>query len=104
MAKRTPPLFPANKRQLNLLGERIRSARLRRRMTQSALAMRADVSLPTVRKLEQGDPTTSLSTLFRALQVLGLDKDIDLLAENDELGRKLQDIHQIGAPRGGRRV
>lgn len=104
MPKRTPPLFPATKRQLTLLGERIRSARLRRRMTQSALAVRADVSLPTIRKLEHGDPTTGLSTLLRALQVLGLDKDIDLLAKDDELGRRLQDIHQVGAPRGRTRA
>lgn len=69
-------------------------------MTQATLAARADVSLPTIRKLEKGDPTTSLATLVRALQVLGLDKDLDLLAANDELGRTLQDIHQVGAPRG----
>jgi DNA-binding XRE family transcriptional regulator len=68
-------------------------------MTQATLAARADVSLPTIRKLEKGDPTTSLATMVRALQVLGLEKDIDLLAANDELGRTLQDIHQIGAPR-----
>jgi len=69
-------------------------------MTQATLAARADVSLPTIRKLEKGDPTTSLATMVRALQVLGLEQDIDLLASNDELGRKLQDIHQVGPPRG----
>ena len=100
MSKRTPPVFPAATRQLNELGGRIRAARLRRRMTQAALAVRADVSLPTIRKLEHGDPTTSLATMVRALQVLGLEQDISLLAADDQLGRKLQDIHQVGAPRG----
>jgi transcriptional regulator with XRE-family HTH domain len=91
-------------RQLDELGGRIRAARLRRRMTQATLAARADVSLPTIRKLEKGDPTTSLATMVRALQVLGLEKDLDLLAADDELGRKLQDIHQVGAPRGRKKA
>lgn len=91
-------LHPA--KQLALLGERLRAARLRRRMTQAALAMRADVSLPTLRKLEQGEASTSVATLLRALQVLGLEKDLDLLAKDDEVGRRLQDIHQVGASRG----
>jgi transcriptional regulator with XRE-family HTH domain len=103
MSKRTPPVFPVTSRQLNALGERLRASRLRRRMTQAVLAARADVSLPTLRKLEQGEPSSSLATLLRVLQVLGLDKDIDALASDDEVGRRLQDIHQFGAPRGKRR-
>lgn len=71
-------------------------------MTQAELAARADVSVPTVRRLENGDPTSSLATVARALQVLGLNADLDLIASNDELGRKLQDIHQVGPPRTGR--
>jgi transcriptional regulator with XRE-family HTH domain len=102
MAKRAPAVFPRAMRHLDALGGRIRAARLRRRMTQATLAARADVSLPTIRKLEKGDPTTSVATLVRALQVLGLEKDLDLLAANDELGRTLQDIHQVGPPRGRR--
>lgn len=103
MPKRTPPIFPSSSRQLVQLGERLRAARLRRRMTQATLAARADVSLPTLRKLEQGEPSSSLATLLRALQVLGLDQDFDLLARDDEVGRRLQDIHQVGAPRGRRK-
>ena len=100
MPKRAPPVFPGTQRQLEALGERLKAARLRRRMTQATLAARADVSVPTVRKLEKGDATTSLATLARALKVLGLHGDLDLLAAHDELGRKLQDIHQVGPPRG----
>lgn len=103
MPKRTPPIFPVTSRQLTELGERLRAARLRRRMTQAALAARSDVSLPTLRNLEQGESSSSLATLLRVLQVLGLDKDIDVLAKDDEIGRRLQDINQIGAPRGRRR-
>lgn len=100
MPKRTPPLFPTASRQLDELGERLRAARLRRRMSQAALATRADVSLPTLRKLENGESTSSLATLMRVLDVLGLDADINTVARDDEVGRRLQDLHQKGPPRG----
>jgi transcriptional regulator with XRE-family HTH domain len=102
MAKRTPPVFPAAARQLSALGARLEMARLRRRMTQHTLASRTGISIPTLRKLEQGDAGVSVATLLRILQVLGLASDIDRLAADDELGRRLQDSQQKGAPRGRR--
>ncbi len=83
--------MPRAQRQIRDLGERLRTARMRRQMTQGELAARVGVSVPTVGKLERGDPATSLSTMLRVLAALGLEKDIDLLARNDELGRELQD-------------
>jgi len=99
MAKRRPLVFPAAARQLVALGERVEMARKRRRMTQQTLAARAGISVPTLRKLEQGGAGVSLAALVRILQVLGLARDIDRLAADDELGRRLQDIQQKGAPR-----
>ena len=60
-------------------------------MTQAVLAERVGVTLPTIRKLETGDPGSSLATVIRVLQVLGLAQDIDRLAEEDVQGRVLQD-------------
>jgi transcriptional regulator with XRE-family HTH domain len=100
MSKRTPPVFPAAARQLAALGARLEIARKRRRMTQYTLASHAGISIPTLRKLEQGDAGVSVATFLRILQVLGLAGDIDRLAADDELGRRLQDIQQKGAPRG----
>lgn len=60
-------------------------------MTQPMLAERVGVSVPTIGKLEDGDPSTSLATMLRVLAVLGLAADIDLLAAQDTLGRSLQD-------------
>ncbi|MBB5878840.1 transcriptional regulator with XRE-family HTH domain [Xanthomonas sp. 3498] len=102
MAKRTPPTMPRAQRQIRGLGERLRAARMRRQMTQAELAERVGVSVPTVGKLERGDPATSLSTVLRVLTALGLDKDIELLARDDDVGRQLQDsqLRRPGARRG----
>ena len=100
MAKQTPPTFPAGRRQLEALGERLRAARLRRRLTQAVVAVRVGVCKQTLAKLEAGNPSTSLATMLRVLQVLGLGKDVDQLAADDELGRKLQDMAQPAPPRG----
>jgi transcriptional regulator with XRE-family HTH domain len=91
MSKRTPPTHPQSRRQIVALGKRLRAARLRRKMTQPMLAERVGVSVPTIGKLEDGDPSTSFATMLRVLTVLGLAADIDLLAANDTLGRSLQD-------------
>lgn len=91
MAKRTPPVYPAARRQLAALGQRLRAARLRRDLTQAMLAERVGVTVPTIAKLERGVATTSLSTMLRVLNSLGFATDIDALAATDHLGRLLQD-------------
>lgn len=91
MAKRTPPSHPRAQRQIKALGQRLRAARMRRAMTQEVMAERVGVSVPTLAKLENGEPSTSLATMLRALTVLGLADDIDLIATQDTLGRELQD-------------
>ncbi|EIL92968.1 transcriptional regulator, XRE family protein [Rhodanobacter fulvus Jip2] len=91
MSKRTPPTHPQARRQVVALGQRLRAARLRRKMTQAMLAERVGISVPTLGKLEAGDPSTSLATMLRVLSVLGMAADIDLLAAEDTLGRSLQD-------------
>jgi transcriptional regulator with XRE-family HTH domain len=84
--------FPSVAKQMRALGERIRLARLRRRMTTLLFAERMGVSRDTLNRLEKGDPTIALGTYVRALRVLGLDKDLDIVARDDDLGRKLQDL------------
>lgn len=91
MARRTPPTHPQARRQLTALGHRLRAARLRRKMSQPILAERVGVSVPTIGKLEHGDPSISLATMLRVLAALGMAADIDVLAANDTLGRSLQD-------------
>ena len=85
MAKRTPPTPLAGRRQLLALGERLRAARLRRAMSQSALADKVGVHVQTILKLESGNPATSLATMLLVLKALGLSDDIDALAADDPL-------------------
>jgi transcriptional regulator with XRE-family HTH domain len=86
------PLFPALDRQVRALGERIRLARLRRKLSTTLFAERIGISRDTLNRLEKGDGNIALGTYARALRVLGLDRDLDALARDDELGRKLQDL------------
>ncbi len=67
------------------------------------MAERAGVSRDTLHRLEKGDVSISLAAFLRVLQVLGLDGDIDALARDDVLGRKLQDMRQPGPSRRRRR-
>ena len=92
MPRTTPTLFPAATRQLASLGERLRVARLRRRYSADSVAKRAGVARGTLYRVEEGDPGVSLATYASVLRVLGLQSDLDLVARDDVLGRKLQDL------------
>ena len=98
MPAKAPPLYPSQARLLHELGQRLREARLRRRFTVMQVAERAAVSRPTLNKLEQGDAAVTMGTYLRVLAVLGLDKDLSLLAAEDPVGRRLQDA-ELGVPR-----
>jgi len=92
MPRKSPPLFPQEQRTLSELGERLRLARKRRRLSSAAVAGRAGISRTTLYKVEAGDAGATLGSYVRVLAVLGLEGDINLLADDDRLGRKLQDL------------
>src|SRR4051812_47496264 len=101
MGRRVRKPFPQASRQMEALGDRLRHARLRRNLTGVLFAERMGVSRDTLHRLEKGDPGISLGTYLRALRVLGLDQDLDLIARDDVLGRRLQDERMI-SPRSAR--
>lgn len=78
--------------RLAVVGEQFRLARLRRNLTIEQVAERSQCSRLTVAKLEKGLPTVSLGVVMRVLYALQLDEDILRLAEDDKLGRVIQDI------------
>jgi transcriptional regulator with XRE-family HTH domain len=92
MPAKAQRLFPSSQARLAALGERLRLARLRRRFSAATVAARAGISRVTLYRAEHGNPAVSLGTLLRILEVLMLERDLDQLAHDDELGRKLQDL------------
>ncbi|MGD8836624.1 MAG: helix-turn-helix transcriptional regulator [Desulfobacteraceae bacterium] len=56
---------------LTQLGEQLRKLRLERNDRQSDFAARLGVSIPTLRKLEQGDPTVAIGTWIDAIWLVG---------------------------------
>ncbi|MEQ8477302.1 MAG: helix-turn-helix transcriptional regulator [Fulvivirga sp.] len=76
---------------LETVGEQIKLARLRRKLSSEMVAERAGISRNTLISIEQGKPTVSIGHYLNVLKVLGLENDFLLLAKDDELGRKLQD-------------
>lgn len=103
MPSKAPLAFPSETRLLADLGERLRLARLRRRLTTTAVAVRCGISRPTLAKVERGDPSVTLGTYLRVLATYGLDGDLATVAGDDALGRRLQDLALPEARKGRRR-
>ena len=77
---------------LSIVGEQLRLARLRRDLSIEQVAERAQCGRMTVARLEKGIPTVSIGVLLRVLYALQLGDDILKIAQDDVLGRTIQDI------------
>ena len=84
-------ILPKGKRLLNAVGESIKLARLRRKLSGEQVAERAGLSRGTLWQIEKGAPSVAMGAYFQVLFVLGLENDFLKLAGDDDLGRKLQD-------------
>ena len=91
MVKKRAILLPKTRQIIETVGEQIKLARLRRKLSGKMVAERAGIGRNTLVSIEQGKPTVSIGNYLNVLKVLGLEKDLLLLAKDDELGRKLQD-------------
>lgn len=92
MPSKPPLVFPAEQKLLAQLGERLKLARMRRKLSTTVVAQRAGISRSSLYKAEAGDAGVTLGTYLRLLAVLGLEMDINALAADDKVGRKLQDL------------
>jgi len=79
------------KKILATLGENIRLARLRRKLSIRSMAERAGIAPSTLGTIELGSPSVSLGNYLQVLTVLRLDDDILLIADKDPIGRQIQD-------------
>jgi transcriptional regulator with XRE-family HTH domain len=91
MTSRATPLYPASAKEMETLGQRLRDARLRRSFSMESVCARANLSRPTLYKIENGDPSVAIGFYVQVLRVLGLLADLSLIAKEDALGRRLQD-------------
>ena len=91
MGRETSTLLPKHERLLADLGENLRLARLRRKLSAEQVAERASVSRSTLHMMENGSAGTSLGKLVQVLAVLGLEQDLSGVGIDDVLGRKLED-------------
>lgn len=85
-------VLPRYKDTLAQMGEQIKLARKRRKLTAVQVAERADIARSTLSLIEKGEPSVAMGAYFNVLRVLGLQDDFLKLAADDTFGRKLQDL------------
>ena len=86
-------VMPQTQKVLSQMGEQIRLARLRRHLPSELVAERAGVSGQTVTAIEKGSISVAIGAYAAVLHALGgLEQDLLLIAKDDDLGRKLQDL------------
>ena len=91
--KKTNLMYPGMDRNLKIMGEQIKLARLRRELSTSIICQRADISRSTLWQIENGASTVSIGAYAAVLHAIGgLDKDLTLIAKDDETGRVFQDL------------
>ena len=93
MNKRGVTVSPKTAETLEQMGEQIKLARLRRRLSAELVAERADISRATLWNVEKGSPSVAIGIYAAVLHALGnMDNDFLLVAKDDEFGRTLQDL------------
>ena len=90
-------IMPDTENILKTMGEQIKLARLRRKLSATLVAERAGISRSTQWKVENGNPSVAVGIYAAVLHALNnMDKDLLKIAGDDELGRKLQDMDLMG--------
>ena len=96
-------LLPRLTKILENLGEDIKLARLRRKLSAEQVSGRAGISRSTLWQIEKGLPNVSIGYYAQVLFVLGLEKNLSIMAADDTLGRKLQDAEILVKKRAPKR-
>ncbi len=78
------------------MGENIKLARKRRKLTTIQVSERANINRSTLFRIEKGDTRVSMGAYFNVLRVFGLQDDFLKLASDDEFGKRLQDLKLLG--------
>lgn len=93
MSKKAATVLPQTQKILTQMGEQIKMARLRRNLSAELVSERAGISRATLWNVEKGSPSVAIGIYAAVLHALNnMDSDLLLIAKDDELGRKLQDL------------
>ena len=104
MSKRNAVVMGTQK-ILAQMGEQIKLARLRRELSMELVAERAGISRATLWSIEKGSPSVSMGAYAAALHALNnMDRDLLLIAKDDELGRTLQDLGLLTGKRAPKKA
>lgn len=104
MRKAAYNILPATEEILKTMGEQIKLARLRRDLSAELVAERAGISRASLWKVESGSPAVAIGIYAAVLHALGdMDKDMLLVATDDEMGRQMQDLNLMTRKRATRR-
>ena len=97
-------IVPATENILKTMGEQIKLARLRRDLSAELVAERAGISRASLWKVESGNPAVAIGIYAAVLHALGnMDRDLALVAKDDEMGRQMQDLNLMTRKRASRR-
>jgi transcriptional regulator with XRE-family HTH domain len=102
-----PATLPDDQAQLLVeLGERLRKARLRRRLSAAEVALRAGITRVTLHRAEGGEPAITIGNIVKVLAALGLDDDLGQLARDQRMSRMVHDasLPARRSARKGRRI
>jgi transcriptional regulator with XRE-family HTH domain len=95
MNRKKQVVFPKHQKILDQVGENIKLARKRRKLTTIQVAERAGIDRTTLYNIEKGNGSVSIAAWFNTLRVMGLQDDFLKLAADDDFGRKLQDLELL---------
>lgn len=102
MGRSTQPLLPAIEGHLVQLGARLRRARVLRGITRESLSERTNLSLMTLKKIEDGNAAVAIGSYLLVLQILGFEADLDAVASKDTTGADYAYISLGGRARSRR--
>lgn len=100
MNRKKQIVFPKYNILLEQMGEQLKLARKRRKLTTTQVAERADIARSTLYLIEKGEASVAFGAYFNVLRVLGLQEDVLRLAADDSFGRKLQDLELLKQKNG----
>lgn len=96
MNSKNTVVMPETQKILEQMGEQIKLARLRRKLSANLVAERAGISRSTLWNVERGSSSVAIGSYAAVLHALGkMESDLLFVAKDDVLGRKLQDLDLV---------